>query len=99
MVTSGKVFEAMALGKPVVCVQASGGGARVLLESRPLVFGAEPDTESVRDALRAAAEAARSLDETTSREAQLSATEFERDQTISAMVEAIGAVIESGQLT
>lgn len=98
MVTSGKVFEAMALGKPVVCVQASGGGARVLLESRPLVFGAEPDTQSVRDALRAAAEAARSLDETTSREAQLSATEFERDQTISAMVEAIGAVIESGQL-
>ena len=70
-----------------------------MLEGRPLAFGAEPDTESVRDALRAAADAARNLDETTSREAQLSATEFERDQTISAMVEAIGTLVESGQLT
>jgi glycosyltransferase involved in cell wall biosynthesis len=93
MVSSGKVFEVMALGKPVVCVQASGGGARTLLDDRPLIFGADPDVESVRKSLLAAADAALALDQETSKDAQLGAAMFERDRTISTIVKAVSISI------
>jgi len=92
MVTSGKVFEALALGKPVVCVQAEGGGARVLLDKNPLGFGAEPDTASVRAALIGAASAARSLDPDISNAMRAEALKYERHRAIGEMVSAVAGL-------
>ncbi|MGH3650093.1 MAG: glycosyltransferase [Acidimicrobiia bacterium] len=89
MVTSGKVFEALALGKPVVCVQAEGGGARVLLQGNPLGFGAEPDTASVGEALIGAASAARSPNPDISNTMRAEALRYERHRAIGEMVTAV----------
>jgi len=62
MVTSGKVFEALALGKPIVCVQQEGGGARGLLNGHPLAIAAEPTPKSVAPALLEAARLAVDFD-------------------------------------
>ena len=58
MVTSGKIFEAVAQGIPVVVVQADGGGARSIIEGRDAAFAAEPTPVAVAEALRAAAKVA-----------------------------------------
>ena len=55
LVTSGKVFEAAALGIPVVCVQEVGGGARKVLNDHPMAFCARPSAEEVKDAFVEAA--------------------------------------------
>lgn len=89
MVSSGKVFEAMALGKPIVCVQTAGGGARSVLADHPLTFAADPDAESVRSAMLQAIESAVNLDEETSDQIRKSAEPFERSLAITPMVEAI----------
>jgi hypothetical protein len=80
------------LGKPVVCVQAEGGGARVLLDKNPLGFGAEPDTASVRAALIGAASAARSLDPDISNAMRAEALKYERHRAIGEMVSAVAGM-------
>jgi len=89
MVTSGKVFEALALGKPIVCVQSKGGGARALLESHPLAIGAEPNPESVKSAIDEAARMARDLDPSLSAEVRFKNTRYERHIAMQPMVDAI----------
>ncbi|HEY6634290.1 MAG TPA: glycosyltransferase [Acidimicrobiia bacterium] len=61
MITGSKIFEALAIGLPVVCVQASGGGARAMLDGHPYAFGADPHPEAIAAALIDAAAAARSM--------------------------------------
>jgi glycosyltransferase involved in cell wall biosynthesis len=89
MVTSGKVFEALALGKPVVCVQTAGGGARALLDRHPLSVGAEPDAESVRKALLRAADMARDLDPEEVATVRSSGMMYERQRAMQPMLDAI----------
>lgn len=90
MVTSGKVFEAYALGKPIVCVQTSGGGARALLTGHPLAICVEPSPEDVRGALMEAARMAEELDIAEARLVQQGALRFERHAALQPMV----AVVE-----
>lgn len=54
-VTSGKVFEAAAIGVPVLCIQAEGGGARRVLDGHPGAVFAEPTPEAVAEGFSAAA--------------------------------------------
>lgn len=98
MVTSGKVFEALALGKPVVCVQSKGGGARVMLEDHPLALGAEPSAESVGAALREAARMAGDLDASLAADVRLENTKYERHVAMQPMVAAISAGLQTGDL-
>lgn len=58
MVTSGKIYEALALGIPLVCVQARGGGARQLIADHPISYAAEPDARSMAAAFVKAGNAA-----------------------------------------
>jgi len=57
-VTSGKVFEAAAIGVPVLCIQGEGGGARQVLDGHPGAVFAEPDSASVAEGFLRAAELA-----------------------------------------
>lgn len=61
MITGSKIFEALATGLPVVCVQSSGGGARAMMADHPFAFGAEPQPEAIADAFVHAGEAARTM--------------------------------------
>ncbi len=56
MVTSGKIFEAMGLGLPFICVQSADGDARSISTNHPFVIPADPDPESVEAALHRAVE-------------------------------------------
>jgi len=89
MVTSGKVFEALALGKPFVCVQSEQGGARALTEKSLLAIGAEPEPRSISAALLKATEMARNLDEATSERARSEAAKYERHRALSPMIRLI----------
>ena len=97
MVTSGKVFEAMAVGKPIVCVQKAGGGARLLLENHPLAIGAEPTVDSVGTALLTAASAALDLEPRLSLEARARAEKFERHLTMAPLVDSIDGLVRKTQ--
>jgi glycosyltransferase involved in cell wall biosynthesis len=96
MVTSGKVFEALALGKPIVCVQSKGGGARALLEDHPLAIGAEPNAESVESAIGEAARMARDLDPSLSAEVRSKNSRYERHVAMQPMVDAITSSSQTG---
>lgn len=97
MVTSGKVFEALALGKPVVCVQSEGGGARTLLDGHPLAIGADPDTESVKTALLSAADLAADLEPSLIARVRSEGTRYERRQAMAPMLEAIAGLGSVGR--
>lgn len=90
MVTSGKVFEAMGLGIPFVCVQERGGDARRVASSHPFSFAADPESASVAKAMLAAVEARQAQTSGQIREARDSTRSFARDVTMKAMVEVIG---------
>lgn len=92
MVTSGKIFEAAAVGVPVICVQEAGGGARDVVEGHPLARGAEPDIDDIARALRWAASRSRSMSENEAKEARQWATGFERSRAIGPLVGLIDAV-------
>ncbi|WP_034271199.1 glycosyltransferase [Actinospica robiniae] len=63
-VTSGKIFEYMATGKPIVSVHAPGIAATDVLEGDPLWYGIDRlDPQSVANAMVAAAKTARDLTE------------------------------------
>jgi len=88
-VTSGKVFEAAALGIPIVCVQAAGGGARKVLESHPHAFVSEPDGSSVAAAMCAAADCRDRLTVDDIKRARVIAAQFERTSALREMVKVI----------
>ncbi|HJQ90484.1 MAG TPA: glycosyltransferase [Acidimicrobiia bacterium] len=89
LVTSGKVFEALALGKPVVCVQSRGGGARTLLKDHPLAIPAEPTADSVRTALLRAAEMLRDFDPSLVERVRAESSIYERHHAMKPMLDAI----------
>jgi len=63
-VTSGKIFEYMATGKPIVSVHAPGIAATDVLAGNPLWYGIDRlDAPSVANAMVAAAKTARDLSE------------------------------------
>ncbi|MEV0427363.1 glycosyltransferase [Micromonospora sp. NPDC050495] len=62
-VTSGKVFEYMASGRPIVSVHAPGIAATEVLQGYPLWFNADSlDPEQIAQSMMAAGKAARDLD-------------------------------------
>jgi glycosyltransferase involved in cell wall biosynthesis len=95
LVTSGKIFEAMATGRPLVCVQQSDGGGRSLVEDWPLAFGCDPDPESIAAAILKAARSAQHLDPEVSRAVQIRALDYERTRTIAVMVDSVASRVAS----
>ena len=92
MVTSGKVYELMAQGLPVVCVQNDDGGARTLLASRSNTIGVIPNAEQVAEALvesvsMRVAQTPQDIQEARSRAADL----YDRRRTLNEMVQLLGA--------
>lgn len=91
-VTSGKVFEYMATGLPIVSVHDAGNAASDVLRGYPLWFpAADLTAEAVGDALVRAAHAARTADEATRAAALSHATAFARDLQLRPRVEALTA--------
>lgn len=99
MVTSGKVFEALALGKPLVCIQTRGGGARKLADESPLAFGVDPEAASIRDALLRAAQMARHRDQEESLRVRSMMEKYERHRALSPMVRSIEHRVNTGTTT
>lgn len=82
-VTSGKVFEYMASGKPIVSVHKPDIAAAEVLDGYPLWFsGARLDADTVAQSFIAAAKAARDLDPPTHRSAVTHAQQYTRDATL-----------------
>ncbi|HEU4348330.1 MAG TPA: glycosyltransferase [Actinoplanes sp.] len=82
-VTSGKVFEYMATGKPIVSVHEPGIAAADVLTGYPLWFsGPRLDEESVAQSFIAAAKAARDLDRPTFEAALQHADRYTRESTL-----------------
>lgn len=92
-VTSGKVFEAAALGLPVVCIQQEGGGARQVLANHPAAFFAKPEPPSVAAAFRDAAEAAVSWTKADVERARAWAEPFAREHALARMVTTLESVV------
>jgi glycosyltransferase involved in cell wall biosynthesis len=82
-VTSGKVFEYMASGKPIVSVHAPDIAAVDVLTGHPLWFGIDRlDANAVANAMVAAAKAARDLTETDFDAALAHAQRYTREATL-----------------
>ncbi len=91
-VTSGKVFEYMATGMPIVSVHDAGNAASDVLRGYPLWFPvADLTPESVGHALVRAASAACEADEATRAAAVAYASAFARDLQLRPRVEALSA--------
>lgn len=99
MVTSGKIFEALAVGKPFVCIQADGGGARKLADESPLGIGVEPNKSSIGEGLHRALEMARRLDPQDSLRARAQAAKFERHKALAPLVDSISGRPHVGTTT
>ncbi|THV31984.1 glycosyltransferase [Glycomyces paridis] len=79
-VTSGKIFEYMAVGKPIVSVHEPGSAAEPMLRDYPLWFRPKRlDAEEVARAMAEAGDAARSADEETRGAARSYGAAFTRD--------------------
>lgn len=89
MVTSGKVFEAAALGIPVVCIQEENGGAREVLRGHPYAFGAAADTGQIREALAGAARRALALKLEDIESARELMSHHERQRTMQKLVDIV----------
>ncbi|GAA4233751.1 hypothetical protein GCM10022254_36920 [Actinomadura meridiana] len=86
-VTSGKIFEYMAAGRPIVSVHASGSAAEEVLRDYPLWFnpgGLEP--EAIAASMVEAAKAAAGLDQRQIAEAYEYAKRFERTASLEPLV-------------
>jgi len=82
-VTTGKVFEYMAAGRPIVSVHAPDIAAADVLRGHPLWFGLDRlDAQSVADAMLAAAKAARDLTEADFQAAREHAERYTREATL-----------------
>ena len=96
-VTSGKVFEYMATGRPIVSVHQRGLAAEELLAGYPLWFpAASLEIEDVADAFRAAAAATRTLTPEQQRAAARTALPYRREQVIAPFVERMEQVVRRG---
>jgi glycosyltransferase involved in cell wall biosynthesis len=94
-VTSGKIFEYMATGKPIVSVHAPGIAATDVLAGDPLWFGIDRlDPQSVANAMVAAAKAARDLTETEFDAALEHAERYTRANTLGPFEQRLRAVVE-----
>jgi glycosyltransferase involved in cell wall biosynthesis len=82
-VTSGKIFEYMAAGRPIVSVHSPGIAAADVLTGHPLWFGIDRlDAGAVENAMVAAGKAARDLSETEFSAALAHAERYTRDATL-----------------
>ena len=89
-VTSGKVFEYLATGMPVVSVHDPGNAASDVLRGYPLWFPvAELTPEAIADAIIAAGDAAVRVTAETRREAVEFAQSFRRDRQLQPRVAAL----------
>jgi glycosyltransferase involved in cell wall biosynthesis len=85
-VTSGKIFEYMATGKPIVSIHKRGSAAEEYLERYPLWFRPESlEAPDVADALRRAADAARHPDPGLAAAARSYAAGFTRERAVEAL--------------
>ncbi|WP_433476237.1 glycosyltransferase [Spirillospora sp. CA-142024] len=86
-VTSGKIFEYMAAGRPIVSVHTPGSAAEELLRGYPLWFNPGGlDPADIAASMVAAAKAAAGLDERQVAEARDYADRFERNRTLEPLV-------------
>ncbi|WP_229789246.1 glycosyltransferase [Pilimelia terevasa] len=92
-VTSGKVFEYMAAGRPVVSVHAPGIAAEDVLAGYPLWFRADSlAPEALAAAMRAAADAARTAGPGPRAAAREWAARYQRDRLLTPLVDRLAAV-------
>ncbi|WP_026403711.1 glycosyltransferase [Actinomadura rifamycini] len=97
-VTSGKIFEYMAAGRPIVSVHAPGSAAGELLRDYPLWF--DPgglDPAAVAASMAAAAKAAAGLDARQVAEARAYADRFERTVALEPLVRRLGELARRGE--
>ncbi|HEX2143175.1 MAG TPA: glycosyltransferase [Glycomyces sp.] len=96
-VTSGKVFEYMATGKPIVSVHERGCAAEELLRDYPLWFAPESlEPDAVAAAMAEAGDAARKADPGTAERARQYAATFTRYRAIEAFEHRARAVAQKG---
>ena len=89
-VTSGKVFEYTATGKPIVSVHDAGNAATDVLRGYPLWFPCRTlDPDDIASALGAAAKAAREADVATRQECLDFGARYRRDLQLKPRVEAL----------
>ncbi|TDD73218.1 glycosyltransferase [Actinomadura darangshiensis] len=87
-VTSGKIFEYMAAGRPIVSVHAPGSAAEEVLRDYPLWFNPGGlDPEAIAGSMVAAAKAAAGLDRPQIDEASAYAARFERTVSLEPLVQ------------
>jgi glycosyltransferase involved in cell wall biosynthesis len=97
-VTSGKVFEYMASGKPIVSVHEPDIAAVDVLAGYPLWFsGQRLDADSVAQSFVAAAKAARDLDRPSFESALAHADRYTRDATLSPWEHRLRALVKGSR--
>lgn len=97
-VTTGKVFEYMATGKPIVSVHEPGIAAADVLTEYPLWFtGPRLDAECVAQSFIAAAKAARDLDRPTFEAAVRHAGRYTREATLTPWEQRLRALAGAGR--
>lgn len=97
-VTSGKVFEYMASGKPIVSVHRPDIAAAEVLAGYPLWFaGDRLDAETVAESFVAAAKAARELDPSRHAAAQAHAETYTRTATLQPWEARMRALVEESR--
>ncbi|MGH3241777.1 MAG: glycosyltransferase [Spirillospora sp.] len=90
-VTSGKIFEYMAAGRPIVSVHAPGSAAEEFLRDYPLWFNPGGlDPQVIAGSMVAAAKAAAGLDQRQIAEARAYAERFERTVSLEPLVRRLG---------
>lgn len=93
-VTSGKVYEYMASGLPIVSVQEAGGDSARVLTGYPLWFpAADLSPASIATALQDAGRAALEADETVRRQCLAHAAQYERHRQLGPRVRALHGTI------
>jgi glycosyltransferase involved in cell wall biosynthesis len=86
-VTSGKIFEYMAAGRPIVSVHAPGSAAEEILRDYPLWFNPGGlDPADIASSMVEAAKAAAGLDQRQVDEARAYAERFERSVTLEPLI-------------
>ncbi|MEU8079346.1 glycosyltransferase [Catellatospora citrea] len=94
-VTSGKIFEYMAAGRPIVSVHAPGIAATEVLDGYPLWFNANSlDPDEVAQTMVAAAKAARDIEPEQRRQAKEHARRYRRETVLAPLEERLRAVVE-----
>jgi glycosyltransferase involved in cell wall biosynthesis len=89
MVTSGKVYEAVAQGVPVVCVQAAGGDGRRIAEGYSLGVSASPLASEVARRITEAARLRIGLTVEGIEEARRESGRYERSRMLSHLVDLV----------